>query len=134
MSAEHVDLVQRAYAHYAQTGDIFEQGLHPDVEWHSRADLPDSDVYRGIDAVRAFIQGWPGAFDDFGAKVEEVIDKGEYVVVSMILHGRLKDSGQEVTMPETHVWKLRDGKVIEVREYGTTEVALEAVSASGPPI
>ena len=30
-------------------------------------------------------------------------------------------------MRETHVWKLREAKVIEVREYRTREQALEAV-------
>jgi ketosteroid isomerase-like protein len=47
--------------------------------------------------------------------------------VSLVPHGQLKASGQAVTMPETHVWKIRDGKAIEVREYDTTEAALEAI-------
>ena len=132
MSAENVDLVQRGYAHYVRTGDIFEPGLHPDIEWHSRADLLDSDVYRRIDAVRAFIQGWPSGFDDFGADIEGVIDRGSYAVVSLVLRGRLTASGQAVTMPETHVWKIRDGKVIEAREYDTTEAALEAIPDNEP--
>ena len=45
----------------------------------------------------------------------------------MVLRARLKGSGEEVAMPETHVWKLREGKVIEVHEYGTKEAALEAI-------
>jgi ketosteroid isomerase-like protein len=130
VSAENVDLILRGYAHYAETGDIFEPALHEQVEWHTAADLPDSDTYRGIEAVRAFIKGWPTAFEDFGAEIQEVLDEGDYVVVGMILRGRLRDSGEEVAMPEIHVWKLHDGKAIEVREYRTKEAALEAIATS----
>ena len=31
--------------------------------------------------------------------------------------GRRKGSSEEVELSETHVWKLRDGKAIEIREY-----------------
>jgi ketosteroid isomerase-like protein len=29
-------------------------------------------------------------------------------------------------MPENHIWKVRDGLVVEVREYPTLDEALEA--------
>jgi ketosteroid isomerase-like protein len=131
MSSKNVDLVKRQYAHYAETGDIFEPALDPAIEWHSRSDLPDSDTYRGIEAVRTFIQGWPSAFDNFSIEIEEIIDEGDHVAVSMILHARLKGSSEEVVMPETHVWKVREGKLIEGREYPTKEEALEVIAETG---
>ena len=131
MPAENVELVQRAYDHYARTGDILEPVLDPDVEWHTASDLPDSDVYRGVEAVRAFIQGWPSAFEEFWADIDQIIDKDEYVVVSLVLRGRIRGSGEQVGLSETHVWRLHDGKTIEVREYRTVEAALEALEALG---
>ena len=128
MSAENVDLIRRGYAHHAETGDIFAPAFHEDVEWHVAADQPDSDVYRGIDAVREFIQSWPTAFEGFRADIQEVLDEGDYVVVSMILRGRLPGSPEEVAMPEVHVFKLQDDKVVEVREYRTKEAALAAIA------
>src|SRR4051794_305000 len=65
MSAENVELIARGYEYYAETGDIYEAFLDENFEWHTASDLPDSDTYRGIAAVRAFIQGWPSAFEDF---------------------------------------------------------------------
>lgn len=127
MSAGKVELVEDAYAHYAQTGDISEENLVPEFEWHTASDLPDSDVYRGVEAVRAFIQGWPSAFEEFWAEIDQIIDRGDLVVASLILHGRIRGSGEEVELPETHVWRFRDGKAVEVREYRTVEAALEAV-------
>jgi uncharacterized protein len=132
VSAENVDLIMRGYAHYAETCDIFAPALHEDIEWHTAADLPDSDTYRGIEAVRAFIKGWPTAFEHFGADIQEVMDEGDYVIVSMTLRGRLRDSGEEVAMPEIHVWKLHEGRAIEVREYRTKQAALKAIAAAAP--
>ena len=31
------------------------------------------------------------------------------------------------------IWKLRDGKALEVREYRTRDAAIEAIEASLPP-
>ena len=129
MSAENVDLVMRGYAHHAETGDILEAAFDENVEWHVASDQPDSDTHRGIPAVRDFIQSWPTAFDNFSADIQEVLDEDDYVVVSMILHGRLRGSSEEVVMPETHVFRLQGGKVVEVREYRTKEAALAAIAA-----
>ena len=37
-------------------------------------------------------------------------------------------SEAETRLRETHVWKFRDGRAVEVREYRTKELALEAVA------
>ena len=131
MSAENVDLIVRGYAYYAETGDIFAAALHENFEWHTATDLPDSDTYRGLEAVREFNRSWAASFEDFRADIQEVLDAGDYVVASLILRGRVRDSGEEVAMPEFHVWKLRDGRAVEVREYRTKEAALEAIGTAG---
>ena len=58
--------------------------------------------------------------------VEEFIDGGQYVVVPLVLRARMVGSGEEVALPE-HVWRVRSGKVIEVREYRTRHQALKAL-------
>ena len=63
----------------------------------------------------------------FGAEIADIADKGDCVIVSMILRGRVRGTGEQVEMPETHVWKFRDGKATEVREYRTLDAALEAL-------
>ena len=129
MSRENVELIQRVYEEFGK-GESVEWALDPKVEWHTAADLPDSDVHRGIDAVAALVRDWLGSFDDLRADVEQLIDQGDYVVVALVLRGRIHGTDEEVALPETHVWKLRDGKAVEVREYRTKEAALEALGAS----
>jgi hypothetical protein len=45
----------------------------------------------------------------------------------MVLRGRIRGSGEEISMPETHLIKMRDGVAVEVREFPTLDEALEAV-------
>jgi uncharacterized protein len=112
---------------FNQTGVPTYDALHPDVEWRTRADLPDSDTYRGHEGVAKLGSDWIGAFDDLQVEVEELIDAGERVVALLRLRGRVKGSGQEVDMPETHVYKMFNGKVIEVDEFVTKTAAMESV-------
>ena len=101
--------------------------LHPDVEWHTAKDLPDSGTHRGVEGVAKLFSEWAASFENFQAEIDEIIDGGdEMVIVVARLHGRLKGSSEEVVLPETHVWKLRDGKAFEIREYRTKTEALEA--------
>jgi ketosteroid isomerase-like protein len=129
MSRENVELIQRVYEEFGRTREAVEWALDADVEWHTAADLPDSDVHRGPEAVAALVRSWVESFDDFGADVEAFIDRGEYVVVPLVLRGRMRGSAEEVALPETHVWRVRDGKVVEVREYRTREAALDALTS-----
>jgi ketosteroid isomerase-like protein len=101
--------------------------LHPDVRWHTRADLPDSATHRGHDGAKALFAQWFGAFDDLRVDVEELIDAGDRVIVVLRLHGRARGSAHEVDMSETHVLTMRDGRVTEIDEYLTKDEALKAV-------
>jgi ketosteroid isomerase-like protein len=127
MSGENVDLVRRAYEQFNSGQEAPLSALDEAVEWHTAADLPNSDVHRGHAGVRALIDDWVGSFEQFTADVEEYIDRGDYVVVPLVLRGQMAD-GDEVSLPETHVWRLREGRVIEVREYRTLDAALEALA------
>ncbi len=97
------------------------------MQWHTRADLPDSGVHRGHDGFTALWREWAGSFEDLRPEVEDYIDLGDYVVVPLLLRGRVRGSEQDVAMQETWVYKFRDRVVIEVREYQTLEEALDAV-------
>ena len=137
MSRENVELIRRTYEEFNRTrrGSTEERqrtvltAADPEVEWHTSSDLPDSDVYRGHDGVAALIQEWLNSFEDLRVDAEEFIDRGEYVVVPLQLRGRVpgsRESDQEVTLFHTHVYKVREGNLVEAREYLTLEHALEA--------
>jgi ketosteroid isomerase-like protein len=127
MSEENVERVRRAYQLYEETQQPDYQLLHRDVAWHTARDLPDSDIYRGHDGVAELYSEWIDSFEDFRVEVEEMIDGGRDTIVVMTrLRGRFRGSTEEVDLIEAHVWKLHDGKAVEIREYRTRTEALEA--------
>jgi ketosteroid isomerase-like protein len=128
---ENVELVKAMLAAWlSRDWEAATAAWDPALEWHSAEDEPDAGTYRGIEAVVAMLQGWDDAFDDFHASPLDFIAVGESVVVPYKVRGRLRGSSSEVEVAETQVYKLREGKIIEVREYRTREQALKAVGLS----
>ena len=128
MSQENVERVRRAYQLYDETQQPDYELLHQDVTWHTALNLPDSGIYRGRDGVAELYAEWIDSFEDFRVEVEEMIDDGaDTVIVMTRLRGRFRGSTDEVDLIEAHVWKLIDGKAVEIREYRTRVQALEAV-------
>lgn len=127
MSAESLQRVREGYAFVDREHEPDFELLHPDIRWHTRADLPDPATHCGHDGARTLMAEWFGAFEDLRVDVEEAIDAGDRVVVVLRLHGRARGSAHEVDMSETHVLTIRDDKVIAVHEYPTKAEALKVV-------
>jgi ketosteroid isomerase-like protein len=128
MSEESVERVRESYEFVEREHEPDFDLLHPDIRWHTRADLPDTATYRGHDAVATLMAEWfEGAFEDIHLEIEEMIDAGDRVAVVLRLRGRVRGSAREVDMSETHVLTLRDGKVTEIHEYPTKAEALNVV-------
>jgi uncharacterized protein len=131
MSEENVERVRQAYRLYEKTQQPDFDLLHREVAWHTARDLPDSDTYRGHEGVAEVYSEWIGSFEDFRVEVEEMIDGGaDTVIVMTRLRGHFRGSAEEVNLIEAHVWRLLDGKAIEIREYRTKAEALEAAGLS----
>jgi ketosteroid isomerase-like protein len=131
MSQENVERVRQSIEVVNRTHGPDVDFMGPDFEWHTRADLPDPAVYRGPDGVARLLAEWYAAFDDLRVDLEEVIDAGDRVVTVLRLHGRIKDSGEEVEMTEAHVITMRNGRATLLREYTTKEEALQAEGLEG---
>ena len=130
MSQENVERVQRLYE-YLNQGDLDAAlaVLDPDVEWRLRADNPDTAMVKGREGWRAHWAEITGVLDEFRQEPTEVIDAGEYVVVCVHQVARMK--GVLIDQHEVHVFRLRDGRVIELREFHEKHEALEAVGRDG---
>ena len=126
MSQENVELVERAWGGFAPTRA--RPGFHPNIEWHLDASHPDPRVLRGIEDVAEYFRGWAASFDQMRVDVDEYLARGDQVVAPFVVYARLRGSEAEVTLAETWTFKVRDGAIIEVREYLTKDAALEAIA------
>jgi ketosteroid isomerase-like protein len=131
MTQANVELVRRSFQALAH-GD-FEAAFadhDPDTEWRTASDEPDSQTYRGIEGLRRLVatlaEPWDNRFDG-SVQLEELQQRGPWVIVPWRarLHGR--GSGLELEVYETCAVLVRSGKIARVEEYRTTEEALEAV-------
>src|SRR5271167_1572461 len=101
MSEENVDLMRTRFEEFARTGELDPEWYHPDIKWHLREDLPDSETLVGRDRVLQLFSEWAEVFENLRLDVDELIDTGDRVVAVLHLRGAIRGSSQEVEMPET---------------------------------
>jgi ketosteroid isomerase-like protein len=87
----------------------------------------------GPDEVRAMWERWEGDWADGGKTVaEEFVGAGDsdQVVVTVHEWGRGRASGIEVDVRVFNVFTVRDGMVVDKREFAERSEALEAAALS----
>ena len=93
-------------------------GFHPDFVWHTAADVPGPRVFQGergvIEGFRALLEEFP----DWRVEPQEFIEMGDdSFLVRNVATGTGKGSGVPIRTPFTQLWRFRDGRPVEVREY-----------------
>jgi ketosteroid isomerase-like protein len=135
MSQENVAVVRAAFEVWsARPGEPDFSPFHPELVYHPRADEPDPSPHVGRDAFERLVLGFVESFSEVTFDVLELIDAGDYVITSTVLHavlhGQGSASGAGVSDTYVFVYKLRDGLIVEGWEYRTKQEALEAVGLS----
>jgi ketosteroid isomerase-like protein len=134
MSQANVEIVRAAFAAW-NAGELelpeMLSRFHPQVVYHPRADEPDPSPHVGRDEYERLVYGFVDSFSEVRFEVLELIEAGDLVITSTVLHavlhGQGSASGGGVSDTYVFVHKLRDGLVVEGWEYRTKQEALEAV-------
>jgi ketosteroid isomerase-like protein len=127
--AANVEVVRRVLDQFSDI-DVALSDIAPDAEldW-SDSDAPDSGVYRGHAAWRAWLKGRQEELGELRFETMEVIDAPPDNVITVaraVARGRA--SGVEVDSVGAAVWTLRDGMITGLTLYRTRD---EALSATG---
>jgi ketosteroid isomerase-like protein len=128
MSRENVEVVRQALdASGHGDWDGFAEAVDPAIEWTPARGDPDYQVYRGIEAVRAWGESWSEAFPDMRWEAEEIQDAGgDRVIATVRLSGRGGASGAQVEYRYGTVFTVGGGKIVSVHEYASRRKAFEA--------
>jgi uncharacterized protein len=117
MGASNATTIRKVYQDFAQ-GDIpavfaaFDAG----ITWHVPGHSPLSGDYSGHDQIGGFFRRTMELFGGaFSIDVHNVLAENDLVVVLATVNARR--NGASASFPEVHVWRLKDGKAIEFREY-----------------
>ena len=130
MFQENAEFVAEYLQRAADGGvDAMAEFWDPDINWRAaEGAIDDAGELHGHEAVRRYAQDWFDMFDDLSVVVEELVDAGDDRVVAVQrMTGRAKVSGIETEIRFSVVYTLRDGQIVQGREYMEKEQALEAV-------
>ena len=117
MSVSNSVIIRKAYEDFAQ-GNIpsvfaaFDTG----ITWHVPGHSPLSGDYTGHDQIGGFFQRTielsKGAFR---IDVHNVLAEDDLVVVLVTVNA--ERNGLSASFPEIHVWRMKNGKATDFREY-----------------
>lgn len=103
--------------------------LDPNIEWLIAEGFPSGGRYVGRKAVfEEFFPRLLSNFSEWGAKLDEILDAGDFVVALGHYRGRAKTTGAAIASPFAHVWKLDGGKIVQVRQYADTALIARALA------
>lgn len=129
MASENVEFVLDAYARYNAGERVPEPWYwHEDAEYHVAREDPDSEVHRGIEAIRRQVERWEEAYPDLKVIPLEAKGRGDRVFLWVRFVGHGAGSGLPIEMELAHVLTLAEGRVSRVEEY--TDRA-EGLAAAG---
>ncbi len=131
---ENVAIIQKAYADFLK-GDIPAVlaivGEEMRFEIPGPAAMPMARVFRGRTGMAEFFHVLAGQLEFTEFNPREYIAQGDRVVVLGNYAGRVQPTGKPFAMDWVMVWRLRDGKAVEFREYNDTLAWAEAYNAAG---
>jgi ketosteroid isomerase-like protein len=128
MSQADIETLRSLYETISR-GD-WDAGFHtvsPDFEYK----LPDRDplagTYRGRENARRVLEDQLGAFEEAVAEPEEFFERGDRIVVFLLVRSRPRGSSATIAIRVAHLWTMRDGEPARCELFAVREEALEAV-------
>lgn len=131
MSQENVEIIRRANAAFNRgDADGWIQDWALDAEFRDLANAPDQgSVVKGPEAIIEVARLWLSAFDEFGADIDEYIDKGDFVICGVRWHGQGKASGVSLDLHQFDLYEIREGLI--VRGTAGFKTKADALAATG---
>src|SRR5271157_1359522 len=117
MDESNGQIIRKAYEDFA-TGNIpaVFAVFDPAITWHVPGHSPLSGDFTGHDQVGGFFQRTMElSGGTFSIEVHNVLTEGDLVVV--LTTNKAQRKGVSASFSEVHVWRVRNGKAIEFREY-----------------
>ena len=101
-------------------------GVHPDFEMKTADRMASPGTYRGPEEVRRFFEDLLEPFENVVAEAEEFFERGNRIVVFVLLRSRPRGSSATLEIRIGHLWTMRDGKPVRCELFPVREEALEA--------
>lgn len=124
----NIAVVRRMYESKAAPG-VLQEVIHPEIVWDITPGFPGGGVYNGFESV---------AHDFFGPLFERLetfypvgreyyADSEDHVFAFGYYHGVIK-GGNTVDVRFIHIWTVRDGKLVHLRQAADSLVLDRALN------
>jgi ketosteroid isomerase-like protein len=117
MRDSNATIIRKAYEDFAQGNvpAVF-AAFDSNISWHVPGHSPLSGDYRGHDQIAGFFQRTMElSAGTFTIDVHHVLAEDDLVVVLATVNARRNETS--ASFPEAHIWRMKDGKAVEFREY-----------------
>ena len=124
----NIALVRRLYDS-GMAPEVTAEIISPDLVWDITPGFPHSGVYHGWDSVgRDFFGRMMPDFESYSAGAEEFFaDDENHVFVYGHYHAITK-SGEKADVRFIHLWTVRDGKLVHLRQAADSHVLQQALN------
>lgn len=117
MGESNADIIRKAYKDFA-SGNIpaVFAAFDTAITWHVPGHGPLAGDFTGHEQVGGFFRRTMELSGGvFSIDVHHVLADGDLVVALVTVH--VQRNGVSAEFPEVHVWRLKNGKATEFREY-----------------
>jgi ketosteroid isomerase-like protein len=125
--AENVELMRTGYERWNATGELPVELFHPDIVWDNPVGA-ERRVYHGIEGALQNMSDLLESFEYIRNEPEQVVGRGDLVVVVSLTTIRGRGSGIDFTNRAAHVWTVQRGVATRFEVYEDVEEALQLVS------
>ena len=114
----NIDIIRTAYGEMMKGNtEAFYSIMTDETEFHEAPSLPYAGTYRGRAQVERGINKMFRSWDDFSFQLLQYGAGGDLVFVHVMISGVGRKTGKSFSMPIVEMWRLKDGKVTEVRPF-----------------
>jgi ketosteroid isomerase-like protein len=103
----------------------------PDFELRTADRVISPGTYRGPEEARRFFEDLFEAFEEVVTEPEEFLERGDRIVVLLLVRSRPRGSSAVVENRIAHLWTMRDGKAVRFQIFPERQEALAAVDLDG---
>lgn len=115
----NIAVVKRFYE-YLERGDrdgAYDNTMADDCVLHEAPALPYGGVFEGREGIKKTLAGVVSNFDNFEVEIFNYLAGGEEVVVHLGIKGVGRSSRQPFETAIMELWRIRDGKAVEMRPF-----------------
>ncbi len=119
-------------AHYeaGKRGDL--EGMlapvAPDCVWIEMAGYPYPGTFHGIaEVIKNVFEPIAAEWEGWRFTLDELLDAGDVIVAVGTYSGTNKATGKPMTARVIHLWRLRDGKVVQFEQFADTRKLADAM-------